>query len=63
MSEDSLDIAARRMLARFGGLAAEITAGRAEEMARHGDWRGQDMALLMLNRIETLAAPQRPAAR
>ena len=54
--EHSLEYAAREMVAHFGSQAVDVATRRAMDLARRGDWRAQDRAMLMLNRIECLTA-------
>lgn len=58
--DESWTLAAREMVAYFGREAADVAAGRAAELARRGDWRGADRALLLLSGVERLC---RPAAK
>lgn len=52
--ENSLEYAAREMVAYFGSQAVDVATRRARDLARRGDWRDQDRAMLMLSRIESL---------
>ena len=52
--DNSLEYAAREMVAYFGSQAVDIATRRAEDLARRGEWRAQDRAMLMLNRIESM---------
>ncbi|WP_146747713.1 hypothetical protein [Paramagnetospirillum kuznetsovii] len=61
MMDDAMETAARRMLDRFGPLAAEILTSQARDLAARGDWPAQDRALLMLTRVEFMAS--RPMRR
>lgn len=54
--DHSMEYAAREMVAYFGSQAVDIASRRAADLARRGDWRAQDRAMLMLNRIESLTA-------
>lgn len=50
-------VAAREMVAYFGREAVGVAARRAAELARCGDWRGADRALLLLSGVERLCRP------
>lgn len=52
--DDGVMVAADQMAAWFGREAASVAARRAEELARRGDWRAADRALLLLTRLERL---------
>ena len=54
--DNSLEFAAREMVAYFGSQAVDIATRRATDLARRGEWRAQDQAMLMLNRIESLTS-------
>ena len=54
--EYSLESAAREMVAHFGSQAVDVATRRAADLARRGDWRAQDRAMLMLSRIECLTS-------
>jgi len=54
--ENSLEYAAREMVAYFGSQAVDVATRRAMDLARRGDWRDQDRAMLMLSRIESLTS-------
>ncbi|MBI3446014.1 MAG: hypothetical protein HY055_11820 [Magnetospirillum sp.] len=53
--DDSWNTAAREMLSYFGPSAVTVAAQRADDMARRGDWRAVDLAMLLLNRVEHLS--------
>lgn len=53
--EEHLESTARAIIAHFGSQAVEVAATRARDLARCGDWRGQDMALMVLNQVERLS--------
>lgn len=52
--EECWTSAAKEFLAHFGKEAAGVAARRADELARRGDWRGADRALLLLSGVERL---------
>ncbi len=54
--EHSLEYAAREMVAHFGSQAVDVATRRAVDLARRGDWRAQDRAMMMLSRIESLTS-------
>lgn len=54
--DNSLEYAAREMVAYFGSQAVDIATRRAVDLARRGEWRAQDRAMLMLNQIESLTS-------
>ena len=54
--DEGWTMTAREMVDHFGREAAGIAARRAAELARRGDWRGADRALLLLTGVERLEA-------
>jgi hypothetical protein len=59
--DEQVEIAAREIVERYGSQAVDIAARRADDLARRGDWPGQDVAMRVLNWVEKLArSPCRP---
>ena len=62
LEDDHLEHAARRIIEHHGAHAVDVAARRAGDLARRGDWRGQDVAMLVLTRVEQLTGRQPAAA-
>ena len=56
MMDNSLEFAAREMVAYYGSQAVDIAARRAADLARQGQWPAQDRAMRMLTQIESLTS-------
>ncbi|KIL99877.1 hypothetical protein CCC_02666 [Paramagnetospirillum magnetotacticum MS-1] len=52
--EEHWTSAANEMVAYFGREAVSVATRRAEDLARRGDWRAADRAMLLLSRVERL---------